>query len=210
MGSVNLGVAINSGDKYRLVPFLTKRVIIINEAFNLTLHQFKIQYHDSRFFNRAIPCDKPSYILCCAIWEGNMPDEKFDEKDKEKREEKSPQEKNWDEKWRRDPLNAIVWALIFIWAGFVLLVFNLGLVIIGGLDAWSVILVGAGIIVLIEVAFRLAIPAYRRPITGSLIFAIILLGIGLGSIISWNVIWPLVLVALGVAIILRGLFRQRS
>ncbi len=139
-----------------------------------------------------------------------MPDEKFDEKDAEKREEKSPQEKNWDEKWRRDPVSAVVWALIFIWAGFVLLVFNLGLVFIGGVDAWSVILVGAGLIVLIEVAFRLAIPAYRRPITGSLVLAVIFIGIGLGSILGWNVVWPLVLVAIGIAIIARGLFRPRA
>ncbi|MGE5225065.1 MAG: hypothetical protein ACM3PY_21730 [Omnitrophica WOR_2 bacterium] len=139
-----------------------------------------------------------------------MPDEKFDEKEMEKRDEKAPEEKNWEEKWRRDPLNAIVWAVIFIWAGFVLLVFNLGLVFIGGADAWSVILVGAGLIVLIEIAVRLLIPAYRRPISGSLIFAVILIGIGLGSIFGWNIVWPLILVAIGISIIVRGLFRQRS
>ena len=45
-----------------------------------------------------------------------MADEKFDEKEREKSEEK----------WHRDPLSAIIWALIFIWAGLVLLASNLG------------------------------------------------------------------------------------
>ena len=55
-------------------------------------------------------------------------DEKFDEKELEKREEKSSEdEKSWEEKWQRDPVNTAVWALIFIWAGLVLLAENLGL-----------------------------------------------------------------------------------
>ena len=45
-----------------------------------------------------------------------MPDEKFDEKEREKQEEKTA-EKSFDEKYRRDPLSAIIWAAILIWAG---------------------------------------------------------------------------------------------
>ena len=56
----------------------------------------------------------------------NEKDEKFDEKAMEKQDEKSTEEKSWDEKWARDPLSAVTWALIFIWAGFVLLASNLG------------------------------------------------------------------------------------
>ncbi len=136
-------------------------------------------------------------------------DPKHDEKEEEKRNEKQD-EKNWDEKWRRDPLNAAAWAAIFIWAGLVLLADNMRLFTrFERLDAWAVILIGAGLIVLAEVVVRLLVPAYRRPVGGSIIFAIILLGVGLGNIIGWGVIWPVVLIGLGVIILARGLFRSR-
>jgi hypothetical protein len=142
----------------------------------------------------------------------NQPEEKFDEKEREKQEEKSPQEKSWDEKWRRDPLGTLVWAAIFIWAGLVLLANNLGY--LGRIEAlnvtiepWSLIFLGAGGFILLEVLVRLLMPAYRRSLTGSLVFAFILIGIGLGDIFGWDLVWPLILIALGLSIILRGLLR---
>jgi hypothetical protein len=53
------------------------------------------------------------------------------------------------------------------------------------------------------------VPAYRRPVTGSLIFGVILLGIGLGEVVGWVVIGPLVLIAIGVGVLLRGLLGGR-
>jgi hypothetical protein len=152
-----------------------------------------------------------------------MPSEKFDEKELEKREEKSPDEKSWDEKWRRDPLSAIVWAFILIWAGFILIADQMdwlwdwldsfadstGWDFIYDLDTWSIILIGAGVIILIEVLLRLLIPAYRKSVTGSLIFAFILIAIGLSEVISWQVLWASVLILIGVIILLGGLFRKR-
>jgi len=152
-----------------------------------------------------------------------MPDEKFDEKEQEKSEEKSseeksseeksPEEKNWDEKYRRDPLSSIAWACILIWAGLVFLAYNLGwlnIQTISGLlkgynlDPWSVILLGAGVIILIEVAIRLLIPEYRRPIIVSVFLAASLIGIGLGNIFNWAVTGGVILIALGILIIFRG------
>ena len=135
------------------------------------------------------------------------------EKDEEKREkDEEKEEKSWDEKWRRDPLGAAVWAAILIWAGVVLLVENIGLLagvrILGARpEAWPIILIGAGVIVLLEVLVRLLVPSYRRPVGGSLVFAIILVGAGLGDIFGWNVVWPVVLIAIGVSLLLRGLIR---
>jgi hypothetical protein len=154
----------------------------------------------------------------------NGQDEKFDEKDREKREEKSPQEKSAEEKWQRDPLSAIVWALILIWAGLVFLADNLGVLdsiqtsggIIPGVDievdlgAWAIVLTGAGVIVLLEALVRLLVPAYRRPVGGTIIFGFILIGIGLGNLFDWSLIFPLILIGLGISIILRGFTHSRT
>ncbi len=156
-----------------------------------------------------------------------MPDEKFDEKDREKREEKSAEEKSWEEKYRRDPVNSVVWALILVWAGLVLLADNLGLLdwmkgifsanplipgapFIGHIETWSIIFIGAGVILLLGVLFRLIIPDLRRPVGGSIFLGLLFIGIGLGNIFGWNIIWPLILIALGISFLLRGWMRPRE
>jgi hypothetical protein len=154
----------------------------------------------------------------------NEKEEKSDEKDMEKREEKSPEEKNWEEKYRRDPLGSIIWALILIWIGVVFLAANLnyldrlvGTAVhiegLGFLDkfvsAWSVVLLGMGVILLIEVLIRLLVPAYRRPVTGTIILAVIFIGISLGDLVKWDLIWPVILIILGVSFLMRGLLRKK-
>src|SRR5512137_469242 len=119
------------------------------------------------------------------------PAPKVDEKANEKEEEKS--EEKGEEKWRRDPLGSVIWAGILIWAGLVLLADNLGWLAgirhsLAGLPAfnetslgaWSFILVGAGILVLVEALIRVTVPAYRKPVTGSVIFGGLLIAGGLG------------------------------
>jgi len=142
-----------------------------------------------------------------------MSDREYYGKEEEKQEEKGEKEgekdeKSWDEKWRRDPLSGAVWAAILIWAGVALLAENMGLLVrFEWLDAWGLILVGAGMIVLLEVVVRLLVPSYRRSVGGTLIFAVILVGMGLGNLFGWDVIWPLILIAIGVSILLRGFIR---
>ena len=136
-----------------------------------------------------------------------MSDREYHGKEEEKEHEKE-EEKSWDEKWRHDPLGAVVWAAILIWAGVVLLAENMGFLIrFGRLDAWGLIFVGAGGIVLLEVVVRLLMPSYRRPVGGTLVFAVILMGVGLGNLFGWSVIWPLILIAIGVSMLLRGFIR---
>ena len=134
-----------------------------------------------------------------------------DEKEEEKRHEKD--EKSQEEKWRRDPLSAIVWACILIWAGVVLLLSNLDLLPrIPGLplpmNEWSLIFLGAGVIILLEVLVRLLMPEHRRGVVGNLIVAIIFIGIGGGGSIGWGFLWGSVLIGIGVAVLLGG-FRER-
>jgi len=138
------------------------------------------------------------------------PEEKQEEKGRGEKEEK--EEKSRGEKWQRDPVSAAVWASILIWAGLVLLAATLDVLVpFVGAEATSLIFIGAGVIVIGGAIFRLLVPAYRQPVTGSLILGIILLAIGLGSIstIGWAVVGPLALVLIGVYLLLRGLFRRR-
>jgi len=125
--------------------------------------------------------------------------------EKEEKDEKGRGE-GWEEKWRRDPVDAASWAAIFIWAGLVLLADNMGFWanLSPRLEAWSIGFIGAGVIVLLGVLVRLLVPAYRRPLTGSLILGVVLLGIGLGELVSWVIIGPLILIAIGVGAFLRG------
>ena len=159
-----------------------------------------------------------------------MGQEKVDEKQEEKVQEKEVQkrEEKIEEKWHQDPLGTVVAALILIWAGVVLLASNLGLldaftrlmnllplpeyglpfeIPIVGLTAWRLFFLGAGSIVLCEVIIRLIVPQFRRKVFGSLIGAIVLISLGFGN---FEVIWPLILIAVGASILFGGLFTRRK
>jgi hypothetical protein len=76
------------------------------------------------------------------------------------------------------------------------------------LETWQIICLGAGVIVALEVVIRLILPEYRRPVIGSIIFAGILLAIGLGEIVTWDLIWPVIIILIGVAILLGTIIRR--
>jgi len=149
--------------------------------------------------------------------------EKGDEKEMEKREEKAPEEKSAEEKYQRDPLSTVVWGAILIWAGLVLLATTTGWLsnltsrlsdtrgfhFLGVISStWGLICIGAAVIILVEIVVRLLVPAYRRPILGSFILAMIFLGVGLGNLWDWNVAWALILIVLGVSFVTRSLRRR--
>jgi hypothetical protein len=148
-------------------------------------------------------------------------DEKRGEKDeKDEKEVQKRDEKSVEEKYRNDPPNTITWAVILIWAGLCFLADNLGwlakipvinlpdTIHINGLQVWTVIMLGAGVIMLFNVLGRVLIPAYRKPVGGTLMLAAIFFGVGLGNLFGWNVVWPLILIAIGLSFILRGMFRR--
>ena len=153
--------------------------------------------------------------------------EKYEKNEKDRQSEEKTEEKSIEEKWRRDSLGSAVWALILIWAGFVLLASNVGWLDFLNdlleqiqfqlaespiappplqLSAWSLIFLGAGVLLLAEIVIRLIFPSYRRPVLGTSILAIVFLAIGIGS---WGLIWPLVLILIGLALLLGGLFRRK-
>lgn len=119
-----------------------------------------------------------------------------------------------------DRLSGISWALILIWAGMVFLADNIGwldrLMLPGkGWDlgfvhpsAWTLILLGAGLIVLLEAFLRAVLPSYASPSGGQLIFAAILIGIGVSNLFRSDLIWPLVIMGIGVAILLGSILKR--
>lgn len=144
-----------------------------------------------------------------------MSEQRFSEKDEKLEKQEEKDEKGRGEKSRGDPLNAVIWALILIWAGLVFLAQNLGWLAQFELaNTWGLIFIGAGLIVLLEVIIRLVMPEYRRPVIGTFIFGIVLIGIGVGMTFGatpqiWSVIFALAIIAAGVSILLRGLGQRR-
>lgn len=131
-------------------------------------------------------------------------EEEKGEKEYEKEHEKE-EEKNWEEKWQRDPLGAAIWAGILIWAGVILLADNLDLIAaFAWFDTWGFIFLGAGLALLLGVVARLLLPSYRRPVGLHLILGAVFLGVGLGMILNTALVWPFVLIAIGIGILLRG------
>lgn len=154
-----------------------------------------------------------------------MSKQTYDEKqEKDEKERSKHEEKTVEEKWQRDPLGALIWALVLIWAGVVFLLNNLEWLDVFGdlfgillrrepselpfdvpflpLEAWSLFLLGLAVLLIVEVAIRLLVPAYRRPVLGTVILAAIALGL---SLQRWWLIWPVILIAIGVSLILGGL-----
>ncbi len=62
---------------------------------------------------------------------------------------------------------------------------------------------------LVEAVLRLVVPAFRGVVVGRLIIALVLLGVGLGPLTNWGLIWPAVLIILGISMLLRVPFRNR-
>jgi hypothetical protein len=142
-----------------------------------------------------------------------MTEPRRDEKNQDEKSEKG-RDDSWDEKWRRDPVEAAVWAFVLIWAGIVWLLSNTGTLenIFGEkVEWWAVGFLGAGLIVLLGVGARLVVPAWRRPVTGSLILGLIFIGIALGQMTGgWVVVGPLVLIGIGIAGLAAFFFRGRE
>ena len=150
-----------------------------------------------------------------------MSDEmKFEEKDEKemmKHDEKVEQQ---------DMLSSIAWACMLIWAGLVFLASNLGWFEMYGINVdsswmfnsfsdwknfgvWNMIALGAGGIILLETVVRLLVPRFRRHIGGSLIGAAVCIGIGMGGWLSWSYLWPLILIAVGINVLITGFHRRK-
>jgi fatty acid desaturase len=140
-----------------------------------------------------------------------MSDRRRNEKEEEKREKEDEKrtEKQSEEKWRRDPVRGIMFAAILIWGGVVALITIADMVSVSWWQGWAVFLAGTGVILLLKAAVRLLRPEYRRPIGGTVIIGVILLGVGIGDIVGWEYTWPVILIIIGAVLVVRVFFRRR-
>lgn len=129
------------------------------------------------------------------------------EEEKHEKEDEKHQEKQMDEKFRRDPVRGITFAIILIWGGIVAFLEVNHTITAEWWEAWSFFLAGTGAILLIKAVFRL-MPEHRRAVGGTVIIGIVLLGVGLGDMIGWQYTWPAILIVVGLAII-SGIFLRR-
>jgi len=159
-----------------------------------------------------------------------MAEKNVNEKDEKQMDEKNEKEllKHDEKVEERDMLSSIVWAAILIWAGLVFLAVNTGWldrVLASGVIAqylpkgmelfepaiWGIIMLGAGVILLVEAIIRSLVPQFHRHLGGTLVVAAIFIAIGLGNIFqNWTLIWPFMLIALGASILLGGMFRKKK
>jgi hypothetical protein len=133
--------------------------------------------------------------------------------EKQEKEEKDSGQREWDkgEQWTGgDALGPLVWGLIIILAGLVFAAANLGMYPwLTWENAWSYIFLGAGLLFLLEILLRILMPTYRRPVRGRIILAFVALAIGLGGLVGWELTWPFVIIAVGLAIIVGVFIRPK-
>ena len=111
------------------------------------------------------------------------------------------------EKWRRDPISGVVFGLTLAILGVTLFLAAQGR--ISWDDWWKYFIIGLGVIFLIEVLIRYTRPAYRRPMFGRLVAGLILICVGVAFLIGIGSWWPLILVAVGLAILFYILLGRR-
>jgi hypothetical protein len=120
-------------------------------------------------------------------------------------------------------LSSITWAMILIWAGFVFLASNFGWLDaikltpnlpewlnFLGLSTWSLIFLGAGVLIFIESLISTFVPSLRTDKNGNYFLAAIFLGIGLSGVVGWNLIWPFVLIFLGLSALASALIKRKQ
>jgi hypothetical protein len=114
------------------------------------------------------------------------------------------------ERWRDDPVSNVAWAAILIWAGIVFLARNMGWLVAlpGDMGISLIILIGAGMIILLEAMIGVLIFKHRRQLRSSLFLAVVLTGNGFGSIFGWSIVWPFILIAVGLSILFKNVWNR--
>ena len=116
-----------------------------------------------------------------------MAADQYDQKHDEKHDEKH-QEKGVDEKYRRNPVGALSFAVLLVWLGVVLLLQNANVITVSD-HVWAIFFWGGGVLIILVAVVRAAVPRFRRPVIGGFVWGAIWLGVGFGLWFDrWEVI----------------------
>ena len=103
--------------------------------------------------------------------------------------------------YRTDAHESVGWALIFLLAATLVIIDISGMTNgIGWWDGWAVFFLGLGIIVLMGAVVRRIVLGYRVEGFGA-VCGIVLVAIGVDGLLGIEWIWPIVLTAIGVLIL---------
>lgn len=103
------------------------------------------------------------------------------------------------------------WAGALIWAGLVFWADSLDrLPQVGGADAWSWVFLGAGMYGLVSDLYYLKSESTYKPTQWDWIWSGGLTLVGLGGFTTFSISWPLILIIIGAAILVRQYVRGSS
>ena len=108
---------------------------------------------------------------------------------------------------RPDPLRGLLPGLILIVLGVLFFATTQGW--ISWAIWWQYLLIGLGVVFLIDAGAHYLVPEHRQTGYGRLIPGVVLLFVGLAFVYGFDQWWPLILIAVGVIILLNILFRRR-
>jgi hypothetical protein len=125
------------------------------------------------------------------------------------KDEKDEKQHEKDEKHTRDPLSGIFWGLILIMIGAIYFAHSQNY--LQEADWWDYVVLGLGIVFLLEAFIRGVMPEYRGGAWGRVVPGLILTLVGLYLIygLAIGTWWPIILIAAGLIIILGALVRGR-
>jgi hypothetical protein len=110
------------------------------------------------------------------------------------------------EERRRDPFRGLFWGLLLIMLGIIFLAWQQGWT--RGDEWWHYVLIGLGVIFIINGLVHYWNPGYRHASYGQFIPGVVLLLVGLAFIVGFTMWWPLVLIGVGVVILISLAFRR--
>lgn len=136
-----------------------------------------------------------------------MPRKEKNEKGQEKQDEKG---RGPDEKYQRNPLGYLMFAFALFWLGLYLLLRNRH-VLPDTDQSWAYLVWGFAGLGLAEIIIRLIVPKWRRSLGGTFVWTAVWTGVGFGLWTGgdWEIIGPLVLIAIGLAMIVSRLVPRR-
>lgn len=137
----------------------------------------------------------------------HIPRHEKNEKGQEKQEEKG---RGPDEKYQRNPLGFLMFAFALFWLGVYLLLRNRH-IFPDTEQSWAYLVWGLAGLGVVEIVIRLMVPKWRRALGGTFIWVAVWTGVGVGVWTGddWEIIGPLVLIAIGIAMIVSRLVPRR-